>query len=173
MLFRSGKSPAYEIQIFNTLPNSSSSLGWPAVSRLMEGYSCHFSLHYIYRSGSPPEKKSYPLSLTSTTRHRNFPSPSLSPPPPPSRIIAAAFIRRPSRCTSKPHPPAPALSSTTPDNHNLQTLHSSTTPPEPLELRCRPPHRSRFADAFVVCTGCSSPTAVFTGPQPLHRRRRA
>ena len=118
-------------------------------------------------------KKPYPLSLTSTTRHRNFPSPSLSPPPPPYRIIATAFIRRPSRRTSKPHPPAPALSSTTPDNHNLQTLHSSTTPPVPLELRCRPPHRSRFADAFVVHTGSSSPNALFTAPEPLCRLRRA
>ena len=117
-------------------------------------------------------KKFISLSLCSETTHRNFPSPSLSPPPPPYRIIATAFIRRPSRRTSKPHPPAPALSSTTPDNHNLQTLHSSTTPPEPLELRCRPPHRSRFADAVVVRTGSSSPTAVCTAPQPLHRRRR-
>ena len=134
------------------------------------GSSRHFSLHYIYSSGNP-QKKTIPLSLTSRTSHRNFPSPSLPHPRPPYQNIAAAFFPAayPTHLET-----TPSLTGAIPAPPNLETIHSSNAFfLEPLQLRSRPPHRSRFADAFVHRTGSSSPTSSFSTPEPLHRRHRA
>ena len=135
----------------------------------MGGSSRHFSLHNIYSAGNPPKKKSNPLSLTSTTSH--FPSPLFhrhdnrnrtSPPHfsgglPDTPLDQTLLNRR--------HRPSPQNIPAEPRNHTL--IQGSF--PEPLQLRSRPPHRSRFADTFIHRTGSSSPSA----PEPRYRCPRA
>ena len=135
----------------------------------MGGTSRHFSLHDIYSAGNPPKKKSNPLSLTSTTSHRNFAAPlfhlhdhrNRTSPPHfsgglPDAPLDYTLLNRRRR-------PSPRNIPAEPRNHTL--IQRSF--PEPLLLRSRPAHRSRFADAFVLRAGSSSPIA----PEPLHRRR--
>ena len=103
----------------------------------------------------PPELPK-PLSLTSTTtvpEHRR-------------RIYPATY---PAHIETTPSWTSDIVNHDGQSPPNLETIHSSTTLPEPLQLRSRPPHRSRFADAFVLRAGSSSAIT----PEPLHRRCRA
>ena len=165
-------------------PNSSSSLGWPAVSRLMGGYSCHFSLHYIYRSGSPPKKNptpsvSLPRPATGTFQvhlfhlhhHRTGSSPPhLSvglPGAPRNHTLLHRRYRQPHRTitTFKPYTHPPLLRSRLscgvvhPTGAALPTP-SSSAPDVARQLSCSP-HLNLFIGAAVH------------DPDLLHRRRRA
>ena len=146
-----------------------------------EGSSRHFSLHYIYSSVNPPKKKSIPHSLTSRTRHRNFPSPSLRHPRPPYQNIAAVFFpaaylthleTTPSSTGAPPHRTIPAE----PQNHTLIQLSF------PRRLSCGLVHPT---GAALPTPSSSAPDLanqlhlnLFTDvavhePDLLHRRRHA
>ena len=137
----------------------------------MGGSSRHFSLHYIYSSGNPLKKNSTPsVSLpepaTGTSQaplfhlhdHRNRTSPPHFSGGLPDAPLDHTLLNRRRR-------PSPRNIPAEPRNHTL--IQRSFL--EPLQLRSRPAHRSRFAHAFVPRAGSSSPIA----PEPLHRRRRA
>ena len=117
------------------------------------------------------KNKPSPLSLTSTTSHPNFPAPlfhlddhhNRTSPPHFSGGLPDAPLDH-TLLNRRRRPSPQNIPAETPNHTLIQRAFL-----EPLLLRSRPAHRSRFADAFVLRAGSSSPVA----PEPLHRRRRA
>ena len=118
------------------------------------GSSRHFSLHYIYSSVDPPKKNPFHIVSLREPATETSQAPLFNVHDHRTRTSPPYFFRRPTRRTSRPHPPQTAPSSTAP-YHPRRTLKPYTHPPL---------FRSRFSCGGIHPTGAALPTPSSTAP---------